>query len=270
MLLYMKSLTEGIRGLVYFTGYCADRVRTTDNEADRSKWQGFLDLLTPVVKAYSTDMGFRVTETAMQVYGGYGYIREYPMEQFLRDQKITSIYEGTNGIQALDLVARKLGMGKGMVFMSLLGEVSGFIQSVKGHPVLGTEIDRLEVSKNAVAEVAMFFASKAKEDFTLPVLYACPFLDLFGDMLVGWQLLWQAAVAQEKLQQLLQDRGVEGTEAQSTFVEENRDAAYYTGKIASARFFANTFLTLAPAKAQVIKNGDKSPLEIPEIAFASA
>ncbi len=270
MLMYMKSLTEGIRGMIYFCAYCGDRVRVAADDAERAKWQGFLDLLTPVVKAYSTDMGFRVTETAMQVYGGYGYIREYPVEQFLRDQKITSIYEGTNGIQALDLVARKLGMGKGMVLMSLLGEVSQFIQAARGNELLKGEIDRLETSKNAVAEVAMFFATKAREDFTVPVLYACAFLELFGDMIVGWQLLWQATIAHERLQSLFRAKSVQGAEAERAFVEENRDAAYYSGKIASARFFANTFLTLSPGKAQVIKNADKSALEIPEAGFASA
>jgi alkylation response protein AidB-like acyl-CoA dehydrogenase len=270
MLMYMKSLTEGIRGMIYYTAYCGDRIRIAKDEAERMRWQGVLDLLTCVVKAYSTDMGFRVTETAMQVYGGYGYIREYPVEQFLRDQKITSIYEGTNGIQALTLVARNLGLGKGMVLMGLLGEISQFILSAKDHEVLKAEIARLEASKNAVAEVAMFFATKAREDFTLPVLYACPFLDLFGDMIVGWQLLWQATIAHEKLQELLKAKSVQGAEAERAFVEQNRDAAFYAGKIASARFFANTFLTLSPGKAQVIKNGDKSPMEIPEISFPSA
>jgi hypothetical protein len=227
-------------------------------------------MLTTVVKAYSTDMGFRVTETAMQVYGGYGYIREYPVEQFLRDQKITSIYEGTNGIQALTLVARNLGLGKGRVLMGLLGEISQFIQASKDHELLKAEIARLEVSKNAVAEVAMFFASKAREDFTVPVLYACPFLELFGDMIVGWQLLWQATIAREKLQSLLKERGIHGAESEQGFVQENGEAAYYVGKIASARFFASTFLTLSPGKAQVIKNADRSALEIPEEAFPSA
>lgn len=268
MLMYMKSLTEGIRGMIYYVAYCTDRARTAEDEQERAKWRGFVDLLTPVVKAYSTDMGFRVVETALQVHGGYGYIREYPIEQFLRDIKISSIYEGTNGIQALDLVARKLGMGKGMVFMSFLGEVSQFIERAKDHEALSREIGLLEATKNAVAEVAMFFATKAREDIVLPVLYACPFLDLFGEMIVGWQLLWQATIAYRKLQQLIQDKSV-SQDSIASFLEENREAAFYSGKLASARFFANTFLALSPAKAQVIKNGDRTALEIPEAGFAT-
>lgn len=270
MLMFMKSLVEGIRGMIYFTAYCVDRTRIAADDAERNKWQGFIELLTPVVKAYSSDMGFRITDVAMQVYGGYGYIAEYPIEQFMRDIKITSIYEGTNGIQALDLVARKLGMGKGMVFMSLLGEVSQFIESAKGNGALKREIELLEASKNAVAEVGMFFASKAKEDLTIPVLYAYPLLDLLGDMMVGWQLLWQANIAHEKLQGLFEEKSAQSPEEQEKLVGDSRDAAYYTGKIAAARFFANTFLTLSPAKAQAIKSADKSAMEIPEGSFASS
>lgn len=268
MLMYMKSLTEGIRGMIYFVGYCTDRARVAKEDAERARWMGFVDLLTPVVKAYSTDMGFRVVETALQVHGGYGYIREYPVEQFLRDIKISSIYEGTNGIQALDLVARKLGMGKGMVFMSFLGLVNEFIESARNHQALGPEVQLLEASKNSVAEVAMFFATKAREDLSVPVLYACPFLDLFGDMVVGWQLLWQAKIAQERLEALLSEHSA-SQEKKAAFLEENREASYYAGKIAAARFFAHTFLTLSPAKAKVIKDADRSALEIPETAFAS-
>jgi hypothetical protein len=270
MLMTMKSLVEGIRGMIYYTAYCGDRARTAKDDAERSKWMGFVDLLTPVVKAYSTDMGFRVTELAMQVHGGYGYIKEYPIEQFMRDIKIASIYEGTNGIQALDLVARKLGMGKGMVFMSFLGEVSAFIESAKGgNGDLEEAVKLLEASKNAVAEVAMFFASKAKEDLRVPVLYACPFLELFGDMIVGWQLLWQARTAQERLRAIYEEKGASTPEARDRLFQESRDAAFYAGKVAAARFFANTFLTLSPAKAQVIKSGEKAALEIPEGGFAT-
>jgi alkylation response protein AidB-like acyl-CoA dehydrogenase len=269
MLMFAKSLVEGIRSLIYYTAYCLDRVRTAADDEDRRKWQGIADLLTPVVKAYSTDMGFRVAETAMQVYGGYGYIREYPLEQFLRDIKIASIYEGTNGIQALDLVARKLGMAKGMVFMSLLGEVNEFIASTKGNEDLREAVDKLEAAKNAVAAAALHFAAKAKDDFTIPVLYATPFLELMGDMLVGWQLLWQARIAHEKLRDFFIEKGAPGIDARQELIRQHSNAAYYSGKIAAATFFAHTFLTLSPAKAEVIKNGDLSALLIEEAAFAS-
>lgn len=266
--MYMKSLVEGVRGMVYFSAYCLDRVKVASDDAERKKWQGFADLLTPVVKAYGSDAGFRIVDTAMQVYGGYGYIKEYPIEQFMRDVKIASIYEGTNGIQALDLVARKLSLEKGMVFISLLGEISQFIEASKSNKDLAEDIARLEAAKNALAEAAMFFASKAKEDISIPLFCACPFLDLLGDVVVGWQLLWQATIAHERLQGIYQERGAQTPEAQQTLIQESRDAAFCAGKLAASRFFSNTILTLSPSKSQSIKNADKSAMEIPEGAFA--
>ena len=119
MLLWMKSNVESMRALMYYATFCGDRAMNSSDEAELDKWLGIFEVLTPICKAYTTDIGFKVTETAMQVYGGYGYCSEYPIEQFMRDEKIASIYEGTNGIQALDLIGRKLGMKKGAYFMHL-------------------------------------------------------------------------------------------------------------------------------------------------------
>ncbi|TFH42089.1 MAG: acyl-CoA dehydrogenase, partial [Chrysiogenales bacterium] len=100
MLLWMKSHVEGMRALVYYCGLCYDKNENLPDGEEREKWRGMLELLTPVCKAFCTDIGFRVTEEAIQVYGGYGYCQDYPGEQLMRDVKIASIYEGTNGIQA--------------------------------------------------------------------------------------------------------------------------------------------------------------------------
>jgi alkylation response protein AidB-like acyl-CoA dehydrogenase len=96
-----------------------------------------LDLMIPIVKAYTTDKAFRTTELGIQVFGGYGYCRDYPMEQYLRDVKITSIYEGTNGIQALDLLGRKMRLKGGSLFMQYVMELSQFVEQHKAHSVLG-------------------------------------------------------------------------------------------------------------------------------------
>jgi len=100
--LWMKSQLDGLRSLYYFTAYCSDMFKTAKTEAEKANWEGFLDLLTPVIKAYTSDKGLLICSLAMDVYGGYGYCQEYPVEQFMRDEKIATIYEGTNGIQALD------------------------------------------------------------------------------------------------------------------------------------------------------------------------
>ena len=198
MLMYMKSLVEGMRGIIYYGAYCMDRVTIASIDEDRNKWQGFVDLLIPVIKGYSTEMGFRVVETAIQVYGGYGYVREYPVEQLLRDCKITSIFEGTNGIQAIDLVGRKLGMKGGSIFDRFLGEIGDFVALARENENLKRDIHKLEAAKDAVAQVGFFLRSQLRQDATLPLLYAHDFLHLFGDLVVGWQLLWQANIADKE------------------------------------------------------------------------
>lgn len=267
MLMYMKSLVEGMRGMIYYGAYCMDRVNIANDDEDRSKWQSFVDLLIPMVKGYCSDMGFRVVETAMQVYGGYGYVNEYPVEQFLRDCKITSIFEGTNGVQAMDLINRKLGKKKGSVFERFLDEINDFFAIGRKNEDLKGEIDKLEAARDAVAQVGSFIRSELKRDVTIPLLYAHDFLHLFGDLIIGWQLLWQASIAGKKLGTLFNKHEVRTREEQEKLIQESRDAAFYSGKIAAAKFFANNFLVLSPGKAEVIKNGDTSAMDISEISF---
>jgi len=120
-LIHMKALVEGMRSLLYYMGMCSDQVNIAKDEAEKDKYQGLIEILTPVAKGYVTDRAFEVCSQGVQVYGGYGYIREYPMEQLMRDCRITMIYEGTNGIQAMDLLGRKLGMKKGKPIMESAG-----------------------------------------------------------------------------------------------------------------------------------------------------
>ena len=130
-LINMKAYVEGMRTLLYYTGLLFDKVNLAEDEKKKARYKGLIELLTPILKAYCTDRSFEVCAQGIQVYGGYGYIREYPQEQLLRDCKITSIYEGTNGIQAMDLLGRKLGMNKGRPFMNLLGEMNKTIAAAK-------------------------------------------------------------------------------------------------------------------------------------------
>ena len=179
MLMWMKSVTEGMRALLYYAGYCEDRMKIAATEEERNKYQGFLDILIPICKSWSTDMGFRVTEQAIQVYGGYGYIREYPVEQFMRDCKITSIYEGTNGIQALDLVGRKLGYKQGLLFKNIVAETENLIKGAKKNYRLKDIVDNFEAARNQLIEVTRYFGLKSiTEDFMTPILYASPYLEV--------------------------------------------------------------------------------------------
>jgi len=272
MLLWMKSNVEGMRALMYYATLCGDKAISAENEADLEKWMGIFEILTPIVKAYCTDIGFRVTETAMQCYGGYGYCSEYPVEQFLRDEKIASIYEGTNGIQALDLVGRKLGMKKGAYFMYLLGEMNTTVSLYKDNDALKDLADDVLAGVNALADMAMFFGSSAKAGkFLIPVGNAYPFLMMMGKIVSAWLLLWQAGIARKKLDDLCAEKGIDPVDAQalSVLVKENRDAAFYDGKIKTARFFIKHVLPEIGGTIKSIKSEDLSFVEIANESFSS-
>jgi hypothetical protein len=272
MLMSMKSAVDAMRGLIYFTAFCFDMEKVAKDEAEKEKWIGIAEVLTPIVKAYCSDVGFKITETAMQCYGGYGFCCEYPVEQFLRDVKIASIYEGTNGVQALDLIGRKLGMKKGTYFMSLLNEMSNTINKYKnldGNADIAADVQN---AVNKLTDMSMFFASCAKQGkFLVPINNAYPFLMMMGKVVSGWLLLWQAGVAQEKLDALVKEKGIDkaNKQAMDQLYKDNKDAAFYSGKIYSSRFFAKNVLPEVNAIADAIKTEDMSILDIAEESFAS-
>jgi hypothetical protein len=267
MLLQMKAYTEGTRALLLYASYCMDRELMAQSQEERQAWENKTAFLTPVVKAYGSDLSFRITETAMQVYGGYGYVKDYPVEQFLRDEKVHSIFEGTNGIQALDLAGRKLGRDSDALFTGLLEDIHTFCKENTGHQTMAQYVEVLDAARTALTEVSAFLVETQKNDFPLLALYAYPYTELFGDVIVGWLLLWQAVIAQEKLIKLAEEKGISGADGFEKLVLENADAAFYSGKMASARYFVTTVLSLATAKAQVIKTADKAALEIGEHVF---
>jgi len=270
MLLWMKSHVEGMRALMYYCSYCVDRHCIAKDETERDKWNGMLEVLTPVCKAYCTDVGFKVTELAIQVYGGYGYCAEYPVEQFMRDEKIASLYEGTNGIQALDLVGRKLGLKKGTYFMNFLGEMGATIARYKdAFPELAADV---QAAMNTLTELSMFFASSAKSGkFMIPISNAYPFLMLMGQVTMAWLLLWQAGIAKEKVDRMSKAKGVSTVDAanMAALTKDDTEAAFYIGKMYAARYFVKHILPEVDAAAKAIKSEDISMVEIPERCFAS-
>ena len=246
--------------------------RLQQDETEKDKWHGFLEILTPIIKAYCSDVGFKVTEQAIQVYGGYGYCSEYPVEQFMRDVKIASIYEGANGIQALDLVGRKLGMKKGAYFMNLLMEMGGTVAKYKDISGLSELATDVETGVNLLGEMGMFFANCGKAGkFMIPVGHAYPFLIMMGKIVSSWLMLWQAGIAKEKLDELAKEKGVDPSDRDGwvSFIRGNRDAAFYEGKILSARYLIKNVLPEAKATAETIKSEDLSMMEIVDESFAS-
>ncbi len=271
MLLWMKTQVDSMRALMYFTTCCLDRAATAESGEDKAKWNGLFEILTPICKAYNSDMGFRVCETAIQVLGGYGYSSEYPLEQFLRDEKIGSIYEGANGIQALDLVGRKLNMKKGAYFMTLLGEMGATVNRYSGNPVVGEMACEVQSAVNALAEVAMFFGKSAREgNFLVPINNAYPFLMLMGKVVAAWLLLWEAGIASDKFEALLSEKGIDPHDlaARGAFITDHKDAAFYDGKLMGARFFIRNVLPEIDGTIRSIKSGDMSILEIADASFA--
>jgi len=252
MLLWMKSHVEGMRSFVYYVGRCFDVLKNSDDEAEKALYQGLTDLLTPLVKAYCAQRGFDVCIQAMQVYGGYGYTREYPIEQLARDCKIASIYEGTDGIQAMDLLGRKLGMDEGKVFMGFMGEVQKVIARARESKGLGPLADKLENALNQLGETALHLGKKGvSAEFKTAFAHAFPFLESMGDVTMAWMLLWRASIAAEKL-----NNGA-----------KKKDINFYEGQLKTAEFFIQTVIPVTCGKMDSIKESSGAAVSISEASF---
>ena len=257
MLLHMKAHVEGIRALAIKLAHHQDQVTiyTGKDEAKTAYHQGQVDLLVPLVKAYGSDQGFRVCELAIQTYGGAGFTRDYPVEQYCRDSKIFSIYEGTNHIQAMDLVGRKLGQAGGANLQAFLGDVQKFVAAQSSHPALGAAVKKLGAAQEALAGTAMrmlmWFQSG---QLALVPLSANRFCDMMSELTVAWLLLEGAVVAET---------------AKAKVDAGHPDHAFYAGKTAAALFYARNVLPGVEHKAQLLADEDKSPLEISDAAFAT-
>jgi len=254
-----------MRSFVYYVGSCFDRVAIAADDADRDRWQGLIEMLTPVVKAYCTDKAFEVCNQAVQTYGGYGYTMEYPVEQYLRDCKITSIYEGTNGIQAMDLLGRKLGMKQGKYFMALLGEIQNTVAAAKGIEPLSTMAQKVEKALNRLGETAMTLGTTAMSPKVMTAFaFAQPLLDVTGDVIMGWMHLWRAVAAVPGLEK---HAGSLDAAVRKEKAEKNKHAAFYEGKLRVAEFYIHTLLPAAMGKMDAINDTCDAAMEMPERSF---
>lgn len=269
MLMWMKSHVEALRAMVYLCSYAIDRRKTSDGD-EAKKWGGIMEFMVPVLKAFGTDTGFRITETAMQVYGGYGYCKDYPVEQFLRDMKIGSIYEGTNGIQSMDLVMRKLNQEGGKNFRNLVAEMTGAIGKYGSLPQMAGLTPKFEDAVNVLTSTVEHFNECIKnKKFMVPVINSYPFLNLTGNVMSAWLLYWQAGIASEKLAGLAQAAGftISDKDKMKQLIEGNKDAAFYNAKVLTASFFISNVLPQALAIKQCIEAGDMSAMKMDEEHF---
>ena len=251
ILIDMKSRVEGIRALIVKLSVHIDRLRACEEGSEEIAYhQGQVDLLVPLVKAYASDQGFNVTVSAIQVFGGAGYVKDHPVEQYCRDAKIFSIYEGTNHIQALDLVGRKLGQKGGANFQAYLKDMGKFIKEHKDHPVLSESIGLLGEAREAIKQGAMrllgwFQGGKMH----LVPLNANRFLEMMAATTVGWMLLEGAVIANAKAEELGAD---------------HKDHCFYVGRRFSAQYFARNELPGVGDKNDFMAREDTSPMDIPD------
>ncbi|HET8613319.1 MAG TPA: acyl-CoA dehydrogenase C-terminal domain-containing protein, partial [Sphingomonas sp.] len=251
MLMTMRAYAEGCRALGAWTARALDAEKHSDDPEVKQRAADFVALLTPVVKALFTDLGFEATNLCVQVYGGHGYIREHGVEQLVRDSRIAMIYEGTNGVQALDLVGRKLPANMGRTLRPFFHAVSNLIEETGGSEdkALKAMTGGLQQAFGALQLATGMIAQKGLKDPEEAGAAATDYLRLMGLVGMGYCFLKAARIATRKLG--------EGTE----------EAGFYKAKLATAGFFFDRILPQATAAFLAIKSGKRSLMALPEDAF---
>jgi len=260
MLLTMKAYTEGTRGLIYATAFYSDMAHHGPAET-RQRYQDLVDILTPVAKNAGADHGFEVTRLGVQVLGGVGFTEEFPLAQHMRDTKIASIYEGTTGIQALDLVTRKLRLRGGELFDTLMQEVSDVQAGNARLPSMGQAIaawdDAKEQLKATVASLANLADELGPREGVFHATDVCVF---FADVMSAYYLLRMALISEEKLGALAGGNGADA-EALRKLAADNEDARFYYNKIKTAEHYVFQILPRYRAIAAKVQSRNFAALD---------
>ncbi|MCA6061611.1 acyl-CoA dehydrogenase C-terminal domain-containing protein [Thalassolituus sp. ST750PaO-4] len=240
MLLRQKATIEGSRALAYFTALNLDIAHTAEDPAEREHADDMVQLLTPVVKAFLTDEGFFCANDGLQLMGGSGFTQDWPLEQLVRDARITRIYEGTNGIQALDLVGRKIGMNGGRALKRFFAMLDGFINDNPQAP----HLPQLKAAIGRLQKATMWLMQNGMSDREQAGAAATPYLRLFALTAVAYFWSRMALTAQQQL-----DAGSTETD-------------FYQAKVHSARFFMDKLLPQTEALMSEIEAGKDSLMEM--------
>jgi alkylation response protein AidB-like acyl-CoA dehydrogenase len=249
MLMTMRAYNEGCRALGCWVANALDRMERSTDAAEREEAEDFIALMTPVVKALFTDLGFEAANLAMQTYGGHGYIVEHGIEQYMRDARIAMIYEGTNGVQALDLVGRKLPANMGRSLRRFFHPVAEFIDAHAQDPDIGALIQPFAKAFGALQLATAFIAQRSFSDPEEAGAASADYLRMLGLVALGFMWVRMAKVAADKLP---------GASA---------DAAFYRAKRTTAAFYIERILPQAGALLYVIKAGKGSMMALDEMAF---
>jgi alkylation response protein AidB-like acyl-CoA dehydrogenase len=251
MLMSMKSRVEAMRALAYVVAAMIDQAHRHPDAGERAQAQAGVDLLIPILKGWCTETGIEVASTGIQIHGGNGFIEETGAAQHLRDARITAIYEGTTGVQANDLVGRKLLREGGRSMHALIAQIEGLGEGLARAPepdlpVIGA---RLRDGAQAMADAVDWILATGTRDLNAVLAGAVPFLHLCGVVCGGWQMARAASVAQRKL-----DAG-------------GGDSAFYRAKIATARFYADQDLTRARGLSDATIHAAASTMALAETDF---
>ena len=247
-LMTIRAFNEAGRALVLWTALKGDIARRSEDGKERQNADDYMGLLTPVVKGVLTDSGFANTVMAQQVFGGHGYIAEHGMEQFVRDARIAMIYEGANGIQALDLVGRKLGKDGGRALMAFINEVGSFIKEKSADDGMKPYVTPLGVALGHLQQASMWFMQNAMAKPDNAGAGATDYMHMFGLVALGymWCRIAEAAIAHAKT---------------------NGAGQRMSAKLTTARFFMERMLPETAAHFARIQSGAGSTMELPDEAF---
>jgi alkylation response protein AidB-like acyl-CoA dehydrogenase len=249
MLMESKAWIEGGRALVLYGALLVDLLRRSPDEAERQQADDLLSLITPVIKGYLTDKGFAAAVHAQQVFGGHGYIREQGVEQFVRDARIAQIYEGTNGIQAMDLVGRKLPREGGRAVRAFFDLVSRDIADAKAEGDPSGVAAALEPALRDLQTSTMWLAQNGMADPNNAGAGAYAYMDLMGLVSLGWMWLKMARASEEALRDGADDR------------------RFHEAKLTTARFYAERELPSSAGLRRKIEAGGETLMQIPAEAF---
>jgi hypothetical protein len=250
MLLRQKAFVEGVTSLILYCGQLNDLQRTTDDQAEKDRLHGLMEILTPVCKAYGSDVAYESIYTALQCYGGSGYIEEYPVAQMLRDSRVYPVYEGTNEVQAMDLLGRKVATRQGAYLQSLMAEIQKTIGEANEIEELRDLAEKVLHGMNALVEVTMHLGAIGMSgELTRYISFATPYLRAFSQVVVSWQFLWQSIVAHKGL----------ATGADNP--------TFYKSKLATARYYIGAVLPSTHTICETIKSEEDSALNFPEEWF---
>jgi hypothetical protein len=250
MLMTMRAYNEGCRALGVWVANALDRMERLPESEERTEAEDFIALMTPVVKALFTDLGFEAANLGVQIYGGHGYIVDHGMEQYVRDARIAMIYEGTNGVQALDLVGRKLPANLGRSLRRFFHPVAEFIEAHGADPDIGAMVQSLGKAFGALQLATGFIAQKSFSDPEEAGAASTDYLRMIGLVALGFMWVRMAKVAADKLP-----------------AANGEDAAFYRAKRITAAFYIDRILPQAGGLLYAIKAGKASMMALDEAAF---